>query len=136
MGDYENVMAEVHAAYGKYEISDACARVIASMYHTGQASESYAFASTGAIPEESGYITRQLFPELDGLSADEMLILGALGTYLINRPDRGPVEGWSRLWLSEHSNYPHDFGYLYDCPACEETCYCAPGHEECVACSG
>lgn len=100
MGDLDKVMAEVNAAYGEREISDACARVIASLYHPGQASYAYSFASTGAIPEESGYITQQCFPgDLGNLSGDEMLMLGALGTYLINRPERGPVDGWSRLWL-------------------------------------
>jgi len=24
----------------------------------------------------------------------------------------------------EHVDYPHEPGYLYDCPACEEECYC------------
>lgn len=32
----------------------------------------------------------------------------------------------------EHVNYPHEPGYLYDCPACESTCHCTPGASECV----
>lgn len=32
----------------------------------------------------------------------------------------------------EHVDYPHDAGYLFDCPACEARCHCAPGQAECV----
>ncbi len=32
----------------------------------------------------------------------------------------------------KHSNYPHESGYLYDCPACDAKCHCTPGHAECV----
>ena len=31
-----------------------------------------------------------------------------------------------------HADYPHDPGYLFDCPACEERCHCTPGNAECV----
>lgn len=31
-----------------------------------------------------------------------------------------------------HADYPHVPGYLYDCPACEASCHCSPGHTECV----
>lgn len=31
-----------------------------------------------------------------------------------------------------HVDYPHDHGYLYDCPACEARCHCEPGAAECV----
>jgi hypothetical protein len=31
-----------------------------------------------------------------------------------------------------HADYPHDPGYLYDCPACEASCHCTTGHTECV----
>lgn len=24
----------------------------------------------------------------------------------------------------EHVNYPHEYGRLYDCPACESECWC------------
>lgn len=134
MGDYENVMAEVRAAYGRHEISDACARVIAAMYHGGQSSVGYAFVSTGAIPETADDLWHDLWPTSPVSGSDEFMMLGALGSYAINRSDRGPVEGWSRLWLSKHADYPHEFGYLYDCKACEETCYCSPESTECIAC--
>lgn len=31
-----------------------------------------------------------------------------------------------------HVDYPHEPGYLIDCPACEDGCYCSPGAAECV----
>lgn len=37
----------------------------------------------------------------------------------------------------QHANYPHEFGHLVDCEACESECFCDddPGHTECVFCS-
>lgn len=37
--------------------------------------------------------------------------------------------------MRAHADYPHHPGTLYDCPACESTCYCTPGHAPCVACA-
>lgn len=34
--------------------------------------------------------------------------------------------------MSEHVNYPHYPGYLYDCPACEAECHCTEGNAVCV----
>lgn len=34
--------------------------------------------------------------------------------------------------MTKHVNYPHEPGYLYDCPACESRCHCATGNAECV----
>jgi len=89
------------------EISDSCARVIASMYHDGQASESYAFTSTGVILSDD--LWREFFPTYStpnagyaALSADERLLADMMGTYLGNRRiagNAGPVNGWSTLWL-------------------------------------
>ncbi len=31
-----------------------------------------------------------------------------------------------------HVDYPHMAGRLYDCPACESSCYCREGETECV----
>lgn len=35
-----------------------------------------------------------------------------------------------------HSDYPHEPGRLYDCPACEAECWCTgrPGDEQCIFC--
>ena len=37
----------------------------------------------------------------------------------------------------DHVNYPHQPGFLYDCPACESECFCTgdPGHTSCVFCA-
>lgn len=37
----------------------------------------------------------------------------------------------------QHADYPHEPGTLYDCPACEENCYCStePGCTPCLHCS-
>lgn len=32
----------------------------------------------------------------------------------------------------KHSEYPHEPGQLYDCPACENRCHCTDGMAECV----
>lgn len=39
------------------------------------------------------------------------------------------------LW--EHSDYPHEAGWLVNCPVCEFTCHCSPSgdHAECVHCA-
>lgn len=34
--------------------------------------------------------------------------------------------------IENHVDYPHFSGYLFDCPACEASCHCAPGNAECV----
>ena len=31
-----------------------------------------------------------------------------------------------------HAEYPHEAGYLIDCPACEALCHCTPGSAPCV----
>ena len=36
---------------------------------------------------------------------------------------------------TEHADYPHDPGTLYDCQACEESCYCGVSHSPCVYCA-
>jgi len=44
--------------------------------------------------------------------------------------------GWTALAVAltgiEHAQYPHEPGYLHDCPACESSCHCAEGNSECV----
>lgn len=102
-GDERAVVTEVIRvrAEGTDEISDGCARVIASWFHGGQASAGYAFTSTGAITTED---PSDLWRELGGREyADQRpwmrAVLDCLGTYLLNRADRGPVAGWSNLWV-------------------------------------
>lgn len=69
------------------------------MYHDGQASASYSFTSTGAISDPTD-VYRECFPApYNSMSPDEQTLANMFGTYLGNRADRGPVEGWSKLWL-------------------------------------
>ena len=100
--DQEAVYAECRQAQAEgREISDACARVIASWWHNGQGSPGYAFVSTGAYGSSTD-LWRDLTDngrEYDRADADDRLALDMLGTYLLNRDDRGPVPGWSRLWV-------------------------------------
>ncbi|WP_433474950.1 hypothetical protein ACQPZP_40785 [Spirillospora sp. CA-142024] len=100
MGDMEKVVAECRAKRGVQEISDACARVIASLYHDGQWSLAYSFASTGAITDHPEQVWREMFGALySGASRDEKLVMDMMGTYLTRAGRRGPVRGWSGLWL-------------------------------------
>jgi hypothetical protein len=82
------------------EISDACARVIASWFHDGQSSAGYSFVSTGAIADPTD-VYRDLTPGDVYNDQPEWMqaALSCLGTYLSNRADRGPVSGWSNLWV-------------------------------------
>lgn len=84
------------------EIDDATARVIASWYHDGGTSASYSFVSTGAITKDPGKLwaefTREGTLYISGDERDKMTLL-KLAAYLIHRTDRGPVPGWSNLWV-------------------------------------
>jgi hypothetical protein len=82
------------------EISDGTARTIAAMWHGGQDTAGYRFASTGAIePDGVTAIWRDLGADYSTASADDRLALDMLGTYLLNRANRGPVAGWAHLWV-------------------------------------
>ncbi|WP_199431205.1 hypothetical protein [Qaidamihabitans albus] len=81
------------------EISDAAARTIAALYHGGQASFGYSFASTGAITDPSD-IWRDLFASTYlELPRTEQELADRLGTYLIRCGPRPPVPGWAELWI-------------------------------------
>lgn len=102
-GDALAVALEVRAVQeaGTGEISDACARVIASWRHGGQASPGCAFVSTGAITTDD---PSDLWHDLCGNAYGETrgwerAALDCLGTYLINRESRDAVPGWSGLWV-------------------------------------
>lgn len=106
MSDFDKVMTHLRTVptdeYGSGEISDACARVIASWYGTGDDTHVMRFCSTGAVTDE--ITPSELWHRLAGdhyhiVSADDKLALDFLGTYMQNRADKGPVEGWSDLWL-------------------------------------
>lgn len=79
------------------EISDAAARVIASQWHSGGGT-TLAFASTGAIGDPTG-LWRALFDDYELLGPFDARCADLLGTYLMRAGSRGPVAGWSDLWL-------------------------------------
>ncbi len=121
MGDFENAVAHAREAQSAgREISDACARVIASMYHGGftgplRSSHGYSFVSTGTIPEPADALWLELFGPYDKLrSDDERLLFGMFGTYALNRPDREVgVPGWSSLWLDSECRHSWVAGMMH-----------------------
>jgi acetyl-CoA acetyltransferase len=102
MNDAIAIIRECRAAQdAAEEISDGCARAIAAGYAEGMPSAS--FASTGAItdPDE---VWRDLFyfrgqPMYPDMYPDEKIAADMLGTYLTKAGARGPVAGWSRVWV-------------------------------------
>lgn len=100
MSDWKRIMAEVRLARrGGREISDAAARMIGAMYHEGALSVS--FSSTGAVPQNADALWSELFPDWERLNRDERTAASLMLTYLVKHAGRGPVEGWSDLWIRE-----------------------------------
>jgi hypothetical protein len=127
-GDEEAIFAECRARHATgEEISDACARAIAALWHGGQCSRAYAFASTGAIlsdadaasdtPEDIRYhndnapsaLWQEIFgattnhngtrcTQYEALDADWQLAADMFGTYLAQFAARRPQPGWATLW--------------------------------------
>lgn len=105
------VYAECRAAQSEgREISDGCARTIATWYHdpspSGQAGS--AFSHTGAIadPTDDTYRSLVSSPSLyTDATADDRLALDMLGTYLINHGPRGPVDGWDNVWVETNGGH-------------------------------
>jgi len=100
VNDHDRVMAHIaECEIEGREISDACARMIASWWHSGVGSPGYSFASTGAISDPTE-VWRDLMGDDYWLVApDDRKAFDYLGTYLVLAGERGPVEGWSKLWL-------------------------------------
>jgi hypothetical protein len=75
------------------EIDDRTARYIALRLSGGQSTALLALASTGEIREE---LNRELAEawQAAGISAETRLWVDWLGTYWLNRVDRGPVTDW------------------------------------------
>jgi len=81
-----------------HEIDDATARVIASWWHDGAAG--YEFTSTGTVnPRVRRWLSDTIVSEYTALGEDDRLALDMLGTYMFRTPCRGPVPGWSALWV-------------------------------------
>jgi hypothetical protein len=84
-------------------ISDACARVIASQWHDGQASVGYSFASSGHIEESADRVWNDLFGGVyESLKGADRGGADALRAYLNRRQKSrhmNAIPGWSELWL-------------------------------------
>ena len=74
------------------EIDDRTARYIASQLHEGQGSALYSLASTGAISEE---VHDELTRNFDQQSEQAKWWINWLGTYCLNRENKGPVPDWA-----------------------------------------
>ena len=99
--DFEKCLIECNRAQADAEeISDGCARTIASMYHEPGYPAGPAFSTSGAIsdPDE---VWDALFGRgfYSSMTMDEKMLADMLGTYLIAAGPRGPVPGWSSLWV-------------------------------------
>lgn len=104
MNDSEKIAAYCQAAQAAgEEISDACARVIASQWACGNMSAT--LSTTGMIDGDPSAVWREMFlPEYENgrMTRGDRLAADMLGTYLQARyrdGDTGPVAGWSGLWL-------------------------------------
>lgn len=99
MGDDEQIRREVRRAELTDEpINDACARMIAAQWHGGQTTAMCSFATTGAIHSDLIGEVQELLPQFR--DSTNKGILQALGYYIQHRGRRGPVPGWSNLWLN------------------------------------
>lgn len=75
------------------DIDDRTARYIASQLHEGQASALYSFASNGNIEEPC--VHDELTQDFDQQPETIKRWINWLGTYCLEREDKGPVEGWA-----------------------------------------
>lgn len=79
-------------------VNDTTARMIASQHHGGQWSAMYSFSSCGAISldalrdELAMSYAEHVTDEPERTKLDHLIL------YLLEHGDRGPVDGWSRLW--------------------------------------
>lgn len=101
-GDARDVQIECLAAVAaNREVSDGCARTIASFYHEGGRSASFLFVMDGAVTVEPVSLWRELFGHIDYEHTDHVtrLWMDMMGTYLIAAGMRGAVDGWSQMWV-------------------------------------
>lgn len=100
MTDDEAIHAECVAAQAEgREISDGCARTIASQWHS-PGNSTAAFSTTGAIIGSIDALWADFFlPVRERRSESDKLAADLLGTYLLNAGPRGPVAGWSNVWV-------------------------------------
>lgn len=80
------------------EISDGCARIIASWCYTGDSTLTYVFVSTGAIvTDDPCKLWRALASDYPNQPPRMQRALDCLGTYLVHRTNHGTVPGWHAL---------------------------------------
>ncbi len=97
MSDADIVRQAVADFHDHGRISNGQARVIASQWHGGQASALYSLTSCGAINVTK--LTREIEANLHRRNDQSMIgELAALLGYVHHHGERGPVEGWSKLW--------------------------------------
>lgn len=113
--DEELINIEIELALqDRRNISDSAARVIASQWHGGQASELYSFSSTGCIGEGLlDEIQRESRNAAEQQLYDYLVHLIALEQYVEAREDTDAVPGWSQLWLGKGQDEDTE-----SCPAC------------------
>jgi hypothetical protein len=85
-------------------ISDACARVIASWWHGGQASALYSLSSCGAVSDRTAWEVQNEINQLrtgktEPENETDEVALTHLLAYVERHAGRKPVESWSRLWI-------------------------------------
>lgn len=109
----------------------------------------------GTIPEAWEWLYKQREEGLDDPMNDEddsadqaldemigMIDYPSVGTVYGRTPgsdsdhDLGLAYSVIEVPVLAHSDYPHEPGRLYDCPACESQCLCTglQGHTQCVFC--
>ncbi|MFJ6416519.1 antirestriction protein ArdA [Paeniglutamicibacter sp. NPDC091659] len=107
--DHLVALAIIEAIAEEREITDAAARVMASQLHGGQWTALYELASTGSIDEERlPHEFVELYNE-ETASIQVKDMVNLLGTYCINREDKGSQSGWSLQWI-EAPEIPEGLG--------------------------
>lgn len=97
MDDDTAIAAEIAALSGDDVISDGCARTIAAQWHSGQLSPLYALTSSGAIVD--GVPAEIDAAVTETTVVDDLSALQELSRYADYHGTRGPVDGWSSLWV-------------------------------------
>lgn len=94
MTDSRLIAAGIAAAVREdRELDDATAKIVAAQFHDGSGA-ALRFLSTGTIGEDPSALWRHFGDGYVGHDREERLALDWFGTYLHNRPERGPIHGW------------------------------------------
>lgn len=96
MSDLDKIIAHLDSLPDGALMSDACARMVAMQWHTGQSSALYALGSSGAITDGAfGEICAALRPEQEARNAEGQHALTALLTYVCEKGRRGRMTFWA-----------------------------------------